>query len=174
VRWINVAAATGLAVVALGGVAVAEPTMYLTTATGAEEVPARSTTAEAKMTLRFSSAEESASFTLRITEPIENVTMAHLHRAPAGVNGPVVAWLYPSAPPANLIPGTFEGLLAKDTLDAGDLCFSPTAPYCIDGEGDWAAFQADVSAGAVYLNVHTSTFPGGEVRGQLSSPGTTK
>lgn len=36
-----------------------------------------------------------------IASNIENVTMAHIHLAPPGQDGPPVVWLYPSAPPRN-------------------------------------------------------------------------
>ena len=54
-----------------------------------------------------------ATYNLRITEPITNVLQAHLHRGAAGSNGPIAVWLYPSAPPASLIPGVTEGALAR-------------------------------------------------------------
>jgi hypothetical protein len=52
---------------------------------------------------------------------IENVTMAHIHVAPAGVNGPVVVWLYPEGPPPVTIPGRFSGVLATDTITDEDV-----------------------------------------------------
>ncbi len=50
----------------------------------------------------------------------ENVTMAHIHIGNASMNGPIVVWLYPEAPPAMLIPGRFNGVLAKGTINASD------------------------------------------------------
>ena len=39
--------------------------------------------------------------------------MAHIHLAPTpGANGGIVVWLYPSGPPASLIPGRSDGVLA--------------------------------------------------------------
>ena len=43
-----------------------------------------------------------------IAANIENVLQAHIHMAPAGINGPIVAWLYPSAPPGTAHAGTVE------------------------------------------------------------------
>lgn len=162
-----VGAAAAVVALGLGGAAVAGGFQYRTTATGAEEVPVRSTTAEAKLNLKLDREAAQATYNLRITEPIENLTMAHLHRGAAGSNGPIAVWLYPSAPPLQLIPGTTEGRVAKGTIDAASLCYSPTAPYCSDGEGNWDAFVADLDAGMLYLNVHTTQFPPGEIRGQV-------
>ncbi|HWL92400.1 MAG TPA: CHRD domain-containing protein [Phycisphaerae bacterium] len=47
-----------------------------------------------------------------------------------------------------------------------------TAPSPVTGSQIIAAAQAgDVAAGLWYLNVHTTTFPGGEIRGQLNPSG---
>ena len=86
--------------------------------------------------------------------------MAHIHLAPAGANGPVVAWLYPSAPPLQLIPGRYQGVLAEGTITADDLV----------GQLAGSALEAlveELTTANAYVNVHTSQFPGGEVRGQI-------
>ena len=153
------------AVIGIGGAVVAGGFQYRTTATGAEEVPVRSTTAEAKINIKVG--KDAASYNLRFTEPISNVTQAHLHKGAVGVNGSIAVWLYPSAPPLLLVPGVSEGRFVKSTFDASDLCYLPTAPYCVEGAPDSDAFVADLDAGNLYLNVHTSAFPGGEVRGQV-------
>ncbi len=80
-------------------------------------------------------------YTLTVAGLSTPATMAHIHKAPAGSNGPVAV---PLASPAN---GSAEGCasVAKDVAEA--IVASP---------GDY------------YVNVHTSAFRGGAVRGQLS------
>lgn len=95
-----------------------------------------------------------------IVANIENVTMAHIHLAPAGVNGPVVAWLYPDAPPAQLIPGRFNGVLAEGVINDSNLV-GPLAGMTL------ADLVAAIRAGNTYVNVHTSQYPAGEIRGQI-------
>ncbi len=56
-----------------------------------------------------------------IVAHLENVLMSHIHVAPAGENGPVVAWLYPSAPQPALIPGFSNGILQTGVITADDL-----------------------------------------------------
>jgi hypothetical protein len=112
-----------------------------------------------------------------IVANIENVTMAHLHRAPAGANGPVVVWLYPgTAPPAGPNgAGRVDGVIATGTLTAADLMGS------LAGQPLSALVDA-IKAGTIYVNVHTNDgvsptntgpgdFPGGEIRGQLAHRG---
>jgi hypothetical protein len=169
---VGVVAAT--AVLAMAGVAVAGTMQFRATATGAEEVPVRSTTSEATLTLKIDHNEQQAKYDLKVTSTIDDAFMAHLHRGPVGANGPIAVWLWPHPAPVPpptptdpLLPGPFEGRLQKDYIVPSDLCFSMTAPYCLNGVPQWDLFVAEVEAGNVYVNVHTSEFPGGEVRAQV-------
>jgi hypothetical protein len=126
---------------------------------GGEEVPPVDTKATGQAMFQLSRDGTELSFRLNVAN-IENVTQAHIHLAPAGENGGVVAWLYPDAPPQQLIPGRTQGTLAKGTITAGDLVGS------FAGQGLDALVEA-MEAGDTYVNVHTSQFPGGEIRGQI-------
>jgi hypothetical protein len=126
---------------------------------GGEEVPPVDTKATGQAMFQLSPDGTELSFRLNVAN-IENVTQAHIHLAPAGENGGVVAWLYPDAPPQQLIPGRTQGTLAKGTITAGDLVGS------FAGQGLDALVEA-MEAGDTYVNVHTSQFPGGEIRGQI-------
>jgi hypothetical protein len=91
---------------------------------------------------------------------IENVTQAHIHQGAPGTNGPVVVWLYPSAPPASLIPGRFDGVLGAGTVTSANLV-GPLAGQPL------SSLVALLESGNAYVNVHTSQYPGGEIRGQV-------
>jgi hypothetical protein len=95
-----------------------------------------------------------------IVANIENVTQAHIHMAPRGANGAVVAWLYPDGPPTQLIPGRSSGILATGTITAASLV-GPLA-----GEPLGSLVDA-IAAGNAYVNVHTTQYPPGEIRGQV-------
>jgi hypothetical protein len=73
--------------------------------------------------------------------PDRTLLAAHIHRGPAGENGPVI---YPLATSAFASPLTREFDFNPDDL-------------------------ADLMAGNLYVNVHTNVFPGGEARGQLEA-----
>ena len=73
-------------------------------------------------------------------EDIGTVVNAHIHAAPAGVNGPVVV-------PFNPAVNGLKNCVTADPDLIKDIRQNP-ANY--------------------YVNVHTSEFPGGAVRGQLS------
>jgi hypothetical protein len=117
------------------------------------------TDAQGQATFKLSKDGESIEYKL-IASNIDNVLMAHIHLAPAGVNGGIVVWLYPDGPPPQLIQGTFNGVLAQGVITEADLV------------GDLAGQDLDalvdaMLAGNTYVNVHTTANPGGEIRGQL-------
>lgn len=108
---------------------------------------------------------------------IEHAFMAHIHSGEAGINGPIVVWLYPStaAVPGPVGQGRLDGVIAVGTITAANL-MGPLA-----GQPLSALIDAIVSGGA-YVNVHTNDgvaptntgpgdFPGGEVRGQVEHRG---
>ena len=75
---------------------------------------------------------------------IAPATAAHVHRAPAGVPGPVVV---PLNPPAT---GSSSGCVLVDRALIKEIRQHPDA---------------------YYVNVHNAQFPAGAVRGQLNKPG---
>lgn len=126
---------------------------------GNQEVPPVETRATGLAKFQLSKDGSALSYKL-IVANIEDVLMAHIHVAPTGQNGPVVAWLYPSAPPPQLIPGRSNGVLAEGTITAANLV-GPLA-----GEPLHALVEV-MSSGGTYVNVHTSAHPPGEIRGQI-------
>ncbi len=127
---------------------------------GDDEVPAVETNARGLATFQLDKAGTELSYRL-IVANIEDVSMAHIHMAPAGENGPVVVWLYPAGgPPPELIPGRFDGVLAESTTTADDLV-GPLAGASLD------ELVSVIRDGNAYVNVHTSSHPAGEVRGQI-------
>jgi hypothetical protein len=91
---------------------------------------------------------------------IENVTMAHIHIAPEGKDGPVAVWLYPSGPPPQPKEGTFQGTLSEGDITAANL----KGP--LEGKA-LSDLTAKIEAGEAYVNVHTKQKPGGEIRGTI-------
>ncbi len=126
---------------------------------GDAEVPPRTTQAQGQAIFHLSKDGTELSYKI-IASNIENILQGHIHLAPEGANGSVIAWLYPSAPPAQLIPGRSNGVLAEGTITAASLV-GPLA-----GQPLSALIDA-MRAGGTYANVHTSQFTGGEIRGQI-------
>jgi hypothetical protein len=115
---------------------------------GANEEPPVPTAASGRAIMALSADTSTMYYRLTVSD-IMSITMAHIHQAPPGVNGPIVHWLYdPSG--VNAPGGPFD----PDNPVAGALPFS-------------TADILNLVAGDYYVNVHTSSNPGGEIRGQL-------
>ncbi len=106
------------------------------TLTGANEVPAVSTPASGTGTITIA---QDGSVSGSVTVTGMTPTMAHIHQAAAGVNGPVI------------VPFVQSG----NTFTA-----PPNAKLT---ETQMAAWRA----GNLYFNVHSAAHPGGEIRTQL-------
>lgn len=122
---------------------------------GENEVPPVWTDASGQAIFQLNKEGTELSYKL-IVDSIENVLMAHIHFAPAGQNGPVVVWLYPSSAPPVLIPGMTSGILAQGVITDANLT-GLTLMDLVD------TFYAN----GAYVNVHTSQNRGGEIRGQI-------
>lgn len=126
---------------------------------GDQEVPVRETLATGQALFQLSKDGQQLSYKIMVAN-LENITMAHIHAAPAGVNGPVVTWLYPSGPPAMLIPGTTNGILYEGVITESNLMGLLAGSEVSD-------LVDLIVAGNAYVNIHTSLYPGGEIRGQI-------
>jgi hypothetical protein len=127
--------------------------------TGAEETPPRPSRGQGQLNLRISADGTELHYKLMVAN-INDVTQAHIHLAPPGSPGPVIAWLYPAGPPAQHIPGRFNGVLAEGVITDAQVV-GPLA-----GQGV-AGLVATIRGGNAYANVHTTLYPPGEIRGQV-------
>lgn len=123
--------------------------------TGSGEVPANTSIATGQATFQFSKDGTTLHYKL-IVANIDDVRASHIHLAPSGQNGPVVAFLYGGPP----IPGTTNGILAEGSITSADLR-GPLGGESLD------TLREKMESGELYVNVHTDAFPGGEIRGQI-------
>ena len=103
----------------------------------------------------------SLSYELRATGPIQNATAAHIHLGARTQNGPVVLFLFGPSAGQNFQAGD---LISSGTADDSDVIarpgFTPTIANLVER----------MRQGRTYVNLHTTAHPGGEIRGQSSSP----
>ena len=114
---------------------VAAPAHFVFHLSGAQEVPPTASTARGGCYAQLDQATRRLS--LVCTHNVDSPALAHVHRAPAGSNGPVV-------------------------FDLGN----PLSPI----EATWNMSEtdlADLLAGNLYVNIHASGRPDGEIRGQM-------
>lgn len=126
---------------------------------GAEEVPAVETLATGQAVFQVERDGTALRYRL-IVANVEDVLQAHIHLAPAGQNGGVVAFLYPPGPPPQLIPERTDGVLQTGTITADDLRGGLAGASLDD-------LLEEIRSGDAYVNVHTTANPGGEIRGQI-------
>jgi hypothetical protein len=124
---------------------------------GDEEVPPVDSDAQGAAIFRTSNDGTELNYTL-IVANIEDVTAAHIHLAPRGENGDIVAFLFDPAEPTE---GRTNGVLAEGTITSEDLV-GPLA------EATLSELIDEMEAGNTYVNVHTVEHPSGEIRGQIS------
>lgn len=141
--------------------------------TGAQEVPPNTSAATGTATLNINEDRTQIDFTLNVSTALSgDIREAHIHISPPGVNGPIVLDFCTTnrvTPPANVPtpptcpppPFTLTGTLTEDNLR--DITQN------IQGVGvnSFADAVTQILNGNSYANVHTTTFPGGEIRGQL-------
>lgn len=144
----------GGAVLAGAGVTAAgtRPRNFRTHLSGDEVVPPVDTNAQGQAKFQLDGAGDELSFKLNVAN-IEDVIGAHVHRAPAGENGPIVVFLFgdPFTDPV-----TVNGTLAEGTItDDGVI------------EDDLGMFVESMESGNAYVQVHTLENVPGEIRGQI-------
>lgn len=133
---------------------------------GDAENPAVETQAQGQTKIQLTKDGTSIHFKL-IAANIENITQPHIHCGAADVNGPVVVFLYPDAPPAELIPGRFSRVLAQGERSAEDVRIQPNSEAYPGGITDFDELVEKISSGEVYVNVHTTQNPAEEIRRQI-------
>ncbi len=134
--------------------------------TGAQEVttPAGGvpTDTSAAIEVEFDSGLTRAQFRINVRNGI-GLTQAHFHCASAGVNGPIVAFLFgPADPPVDVGEGSTEGV-----LDNSNIIVPTDTEACDVPLNNIASLAFAMRAGKIYANVHSTAFPAGVVRGQL-------
>lgn len=125
---------------------------------GANEVPPVETEALGLAKFRFNRELTYMSFSLFVRGGVGllGANGAHLHCAPAGENGPVIAALA-----GEVMPGFDGRLLIRSGLTDANITGDTV---CGSSLADLAHAILD---GSVYVNVHSADFPAGEVRGQI-------
>lgn len=114
------------------------PESFIVVASAAEEVPTNSSAGQALASITYNPGNNIIAIKMLATDMTGPITAAHFHKAAVGVNGSVVQNL-----------GTFlNGTTINTKFKAG-------------------TYIDDLRSGGLYLNLHTSMFPGGEIRGQI-------
>jgi hypothetical protein len=131
-----------------------ETNEFRATLSGAEEVPVRNVPGTGTAT--FTVEGTTVRYRLDVSG-MTGVTAAHIHVGTRGVNGPILVGLF-SASPAT---GAVNGTLREGSFTSADVAQVGVVTY--------ASLLALMRNGDTYVNVHTTAFPGGEIRGQIAA-----
>lgn len=138
---------------------------------GFHEVPALSTPATGEFWMKINDSDTAFDFKLTVAD-LQTITQSHIHFGQPGVAAGIMIWLCGTATnpgPAGTLPcpapsgGTVEG-----TIDASKVV-GPAAQGIAASE--FAEALKAIRSGVAYANVHSTAFPGGEIRGQIHGRG---
>ena len=144
-----------------------EPELFRATMNGANEIPARTTTATG--TADFSYLNDVLSWTVTLNN-ITNISGAHIHIGSATESGGILLPLGTTGAGGTLTNSGFTGSIARSA-------FAP--PASPNDQVTFDQLLQRMRAGTVYVNIHTSDpnlsgnntqgdYPGGEIRGQIT------
>jgi len=127
---------------------------------GRNEVPLTLSVARGSLRLSVNDTDTSVHFVLEFSGVPSPVTQSHIHVGQRNVNGGVTVFFCggprPACPQGS---GTAEG-----DFTAADVIGLPTQQL---EAANLAKLLAAIRAGETYANLHTTTSPGGELRGQI-------
>lgn len=146
----------------------ASPVVFTGTLSGANEQPPNGSTGTGPVTVSYDPVTDIMTVTMIFSGLQGPTTVAHIHCCVAGpgVNGGVASQL-PSFPgfPASVVAGSYDQ--GFDMTDPAS--FNPS--FITNNGGTTASALAALleamGRGGAYFNLHTSEFPGGELRADL-------
>ena len=138
---------------------------------GYEEVPAVSTVGNASFKAELSPYGNAVNWELTYLALEGNITQSHIHFGQRGVNGGIMVFLCTNlnnGPAGTQLcptpPATIRGTFTSADVGAGAAAQGIAV-------GEYNELLRAIRAGTTYVNIHSSIWPGGEVRSQIVSPG---
>ncbi len=150
---------------------------FATDLNGFEEVPSVSTTGGGQVEAAVNRSGDTLHYKLHYRNLEGTVQQSHIHFGQEGVNGGIVVFLCsnlgngtprtPACPPP---PATVEGDLTKADVSTALPASQAAINQGIESE-QFDEFIRAMRAGVTYANVHSTKWPGGEIRGQFDQRG---
>ena len=150
-------------------------TVYKTTLAGTNENPVNASPGTGQATLTFDSVAHTMTLSVTFQGLTAPTTAAHIHCCAAPPANAGVSTMTPS------FTGFPTGVTSGSYMNVFDLTQLNTynSPFVAGSGGTAASAEAalfaGLNSGQAYLNLHTTAFPGGEIRGQFAAvpePGT--
>jgi CHRD domain/PEP-CTERM motif len=150
----------------------AAPIVYFANLSGPAEAPPNASPATGSAVVTLDTALHTMSVHATFSGLLGTTTASHIHCCTAvpGVSTAGVATEVPffNSFPIGVTSGTYDHLFDLTLASSWNSAFI-TANGGTIGSAE-TAFAAGVAAGKAYLNIHTTSFPAGEIRGFLAVP----
>jgi len=123
---------------------------------GGDEVPGVVTGAAGTATVTLNTVTRVVTYRIEVYNMPVGTTAAHFHVGDVGVSGPVVVNF------TSVQPNISNDFAITGTASATDL-----VPRAAQGINSWEDFTQALLLDNIYVNVHSTANPGGEIRGQV-------
>jgi hypothetical protein len=167
----------GVAVIALGLIGFAQnghasPIVYTATLNGPSESPPNASPGTGFAEVDFDQAAQTMHVHVTFSGLTAGTTASHIH-SPTALPGTGTAGIATTVPtftafPLGVTSGTYDHLFDMSLASSYNPAFITANGGTVAGAE--AALAASLAAGTAYLNVHTTQFPTGEIRGFLAVP----
>jgi len=140
---------------------------------GYEEPPSIVTGATGRFRARINKDQTEISYELRYADLEGSIQQAHIHLGQRGVNGGITVFLCTNlgngpagtqACPAS--PATITGIITANDVSPAIPATQAARNQGLD-TGEFAELVRAIRAGSTYVNVHSTKWPGGEIRSQI-------
>jgi hypothetical protein len=158
-----------VALVAVTPVSQATLVTFIETLTAGAEVPPTASTGTGSATVTLDTVAQTLHIVMSFSGLTSGTTASHIHccTTTPGAGNAGVATTTPSFTgfPLGVTSGTFDRVLDLTSASSYNPAFVMLEGGSVGGAE--AALVAGMLAGETYLNIHTTNFPGGEIRGFL-------
>lgn len=154
-RVLSLTGAAALALLLGSASAEAQTMTFTAQLSGANETPGIASGSGGTATVTLNTATRSVTYRIDVYNLPSGATAAHFHAGGPGVAGPVVVNF-------TVVTGISNDFSISGTATASDLVVRGD-----QGIRSWDDFVEALILGQIYINVHSSVNPGGEVRGQV-------
>jgi len=148
-------AIAGLFVLLVSSQAQAQTINFTAALNGGNEVPGVSTGSVGTGTVSVNLATQVVTYRIDVYNMPVGTTASHFHVGAAGVAGPVV------------VNFTVAANISNDFAITGTASAADLTVRAANGINSWEDFIQALLLGNVYMNVHSTANPGGEIRGQV-------
>jgi hypothetical protein len=154
-RRVMTSVAAIVLVLSATSVAQAQTVRFTATLSGANETPGVITGAFGTADVTWDVATQTLNWIIDVFNMPSGTTNAHFHVAGPGVAGPTVVNI------------AFPAQISNDYRLTGSATATNLLPRADQGIRSWQDFEQSLFGEQLYINIHSTVNPGGEIRGQV-------